>query len=258
VFVEALSDLPYAEATWAIKVSQDPEIRDVQHGIVAFAQLDSHNVEDLLKLYSKYPAIKGIRQIINHHPKNPGLTWPKVTEDYLYNTTWIKNYALLEKYNFSFDMQLNPHQFKKAAELISQHPKINVIINHLGCLHLGSTKAEEENALALWRQDLKLLSTLKNVYIKLSMLEFTKAGWVTDRTHRKFITNLVREVIRLFGSDRCMFASNWPVDHRPNVSLVELYDAFDEIASDFSQRERYDLFYATADRVYRLNQHSAL
>jgi len=258
VFVEALSDAPYAEATWAIKMSQEPEIQNIEHGVVAFAQLEKEDVEQLLQIYGKYPSIKGIRQIVNHHPKNPSLTWPKVSEDYLHNPTWQKHYALLAKYNFSFDLQLNPHQMKQASEVITKNPKIKVIIDHLGILYLGSTKSEEEENLSVWRQGLKLLSSHKNVYMKLSMLEFIKPGWVKVSAKRKFIVDIVREVIRLFGTDRCMFASNWPVDSRPDVTLRDLYDAFDEIASIFTEKERYDLFYGTADRVYRLNQHSAL
>jgi predicted TIM-barrel fold metal-dependent hydrolase len=258
VFLEAISDYPYAEATWAIKMSQEPEIKNVEHGIVPYAQLEIEDTENLLQIYSQYPSIKGIRQILNHHPKNPSLTWPKVHEDYLHNPTWLKNYSLLAKYNFTFDFQLNPHQMKQAAEVISKNPKINVIIDHLGTLYLGSTKSEEEENLSVWRKGLKLLSSHKNVYIKLSMLEFTVPGWIKDSSKRKLITDIVREVIRLFGADRCMFASNWPVDARPNVTLPDLYDAFEEIASIFTEKEKHDLFYGTADRVYRLHRSSSL
>jgi predicted TIM-barrel fold metal-dependent hydrolase len=258
VFVEALSNYPYAEATWAIKMSQEPEIKNVENGVVAFAQLDKEDVDTLLQIYSQYPSIKGIRQILNHHPKNPNLTWPNVKEDYLHNPTWQKNYSLLAKYNFSFDMQLNPHQMEKASEIVSNNPNVTVIVDHLGTLHLGSSKSEEEQNLSIWRKGLKLLSSHKNVYIKLSMLEFTLPGYTKDPTKRKFVTNLVREVINLFGADRCMFASNWPVDSIPDVTLPELYDVFEEIASIFTQKEKYDLFYGTADRVYRLQSSSAL
>jgi len=226
--------------------------------VVAYAKLDCPDVEELLKLYSRYPAIKGIRQILNHHPENPGLTWPKVTEDFILNPTWIKNYALLAKYNLSFDCQLNPHQFSRAVEVIAAHPNIPVIINHIGTLHLGTTKSEEEKNLAVWRRDLKLLAQLPNVYMKLSMKEFIQPGWITDTVKRKFILDLVREVIRLFSPSRCMFASNWPVEHRLNITLVDLYYAFEEIASVFTEKERHDLFYGTAERAYRLHEHSAL
>jgi len=239
-------------------MSQEPENKDMEHSVVAYAQLNKEDGEQLLQIYSKYPAIKGIRQILNHHPKNPALTWPKVTEDFLHNPTWQKNFAILAKYNFSFDLQLNPHQMKQAAEIISRNPKITVIINHIGTLYLGNTKSEETENLSVWRQGLKQLSSLKNVYIKLSMLEFTKPGWVKDATKRKFIVDLVREVISLFGPDRCMFASNWPVEARPNVSLNDLYDAYEEIASIYSPKENNDLFYGTADRAYRLSRQSAL
>jgi hypothetical protein len=73
----------------------------------------------------------GIRQILNHHPTNPLLTWPKVlflfsgslltllqvSRDYLHDPTWRENFSLLAKYNFTFDFQGNPHQLLTAAEI---------------------------------------------------------------------------------------------------------------------------------------------
>ncbi len=52
--------------------------------------------------------MKGIRQIINHHPENPGLTWPKVhSGDYLTtDETFRRGSALLQKYGLSFDLQV--------------------------------------------------------------------------------------------------------------------------------------------------------
>jgi predicted TIM-barrel fold metal-dependent hydrolase len=52
--------------------------------------------------------VKGIRQIINHHPENPGLTWPKVhSGDYLTTDEKFRHgYSLLQKYGLSFDLQV--------------------------------------------------------------------------------------------------------------------------------------------------------
>jgi predicted TIM-barrel fold metal-dependent hydrolase len=253
VFVEVISDKPKEEAMWVINLAKDPAVKDVIHGIVAYAQMENDNVEELLKEYAKYPAIKGIRQIINHHPQNPNLCWPKIKEDYLLNSAWKRNYALLAKYNLSFDFQLNPHQMKNAAELISQHPKTIAIVDHMGTLHLGSNKSEEDHAISAWREGIRLLSRLPNVYVKLSMLEFTKPGWLKDKSKKKLIGDLVKETIKVFGANRCMFASNWPVDAFPDNTAQELYDAFAEIAKDYTDKEKHDLFYGTANRAYRLD-----
>jgi predicted TIM-barrel fold metal-dependent hydrolase len=57
--------------------------------------------------------------------------------------------------------------------------------------------------------------------------------------------------IEKFGTKRCMFESNFPVD-RISYSYTVIWNAFKRIAKDFSPKERADLFYDTAARVYRL------
>ncbi len=161
--------------------------------------------------------MKGIRQIINHHPENPGLTWPKVhSGDYLTtDEKFRRGYALLQKYGLSFDLQVshslqpaatklssnararthththnahahahtrtqqvNPHQLKDAAAFVAQFPEIPVCLNHLGCLPLKEGTPEQHEALiATWREGMQALARLPHVYVKLSQLWFTKDGW---------------------------------------------------------------------------------
>lgn len=62
---------------------------------------------------------------------------------------------------------------------------------------------------------------------------------------------VVLETIEIFGSDRCMFASNFPVDSLYST-YSDLITAFRTITADFSPGERALLFHANAARVYRL------
>lgn len=54
-----------------------------------------------------------------------------------------------------------------------------------------------------------------------------------------------------FGVDRCMFASNFPVDKLLS-DYDRLYNAFREIVKDFSTAEKQKLFNANAERFYRI------
>jgi len=249
VFVEVISDNPLAEAKWVLELCNRSEEQSIIHGIVANAKLQDPNVEDLLKEYSKYPTIKGIRQIVGALSQ----PWP-IDEDLLINAAWQKVYALLAKYHLSIDLVLTPHQIQTAVVVIAQHPEIPVIVNHLGTPKLGESSEENTQVLATWRAGIKSLSALPHVMIKLSMLSYIKPGWETDSSDKKkFIHDIVHEVISLFGSNRCMIGSNFPVDAM-GASASELYGALREIVSDLSQEQQYDLFYATADRVYCLGK----
>jgi L-fuconolactonase len=57
--------------------------------------------------------------------------------------------------------------------------------------------------------------------------------------------------IEAFGADRCMFASNFPVDSMSG-SFDDLYDTFSAVTSGLDEASRDDLFAGTAERVYHL------
>jgi len=248
VFVECISAAPLKEAQWVHKLVNEEPLKHIKFGIVPFADLRNPNCEELLRQYSQIPEMRGIRQILNHHPTNPSITWPHVTEDVLKNETWRKNFGLLGKFNFSFDMQLNPHQMEDAVSLIRQYPNITVIINHLGCLHPPENESERNSAIEVWKRGISQLASCPNVFIKISMLEFTAKDWPTN----PMVKDAVNHVISNFGTSRCMFASNFPVDIVTTTSKF-VYDGLKSFAKDLPQEKQRELFYTTAERAYRLN-----
>ena len=57
--------------------------------------------------------------------------------------------------------------------------------------------------------------------------------------------------IKVFGTQRCMFESNFPVD-KQSISYSVLWNAFKKLASDFSEKDKNQLYYETAARVYKI------
>ncbi len=112
--------------------------------------------------------------------------------------------------------------------------------------HTGMPARQDAEGLARWRAGLQRLATLPQICLKISGLGMFDRGWTTER-----IRPIVRDAIAIFGPQRCMFASNFPVDsmmggYRP------LWQAYDDITSDFSDDERRALFSGTANRFYRI------
>ena len=58
-------------------------------------------------------------------------------------------------------------------------------------------------------------------------------------------------VIDSFGAARCLFESNFPVD-KQSISYPVLWNAFKKLTSDFSEKDKNQLFYETAARVYKI------
>jgi len=197
--------------------------------------------------------MRGIRQILNHHPKDKNLTWPKVLrDDYLTNDAdFRRGYALLQKFGFSFDLQVNPHQLKDAAAFIHNFRDTPVILDHLGCLKLSGDANHDLKQIEEWREGIRAVSQLPNVFVKLSQFYFVQMGWqVAESDANTQLKSLVRETVSLFGSDRCMFASNYPVDKNAGVLPGPMYSVFEEWSQEFNYEA---LFFGTATKAYRLN-----
>jgi predicted TIM-barrel fold metal-dependent hydrolase len=104
----------------------------------------------------------------------------------------------------------------------------------------------DAEGLARWRRGMARLAEHPNVAVKLSGLGMFDLSWTTDS-----IRPFVVETIGAFGVERCLFASNFPVDKLMS-GYDRLWASFAEIAAGFSEDERSKLFHDNAARVYRL------
>ncbi len=227
-----------AEANWSARELQKS---DLNYVLIPTAPLHEPNVADTLAQLAEIPRVHGIRQIVNHDPD-----WPRnaVLGDLLDNPQWQKGYAELQKHAMSFDLQLNAPQFKKAATFMKDFPDTPVIINHLGSPTLGDVTERER----LFRDGLEALAGCPQAYIKISMLFYTTMDW--DQCEP--LINNINWIIDTFGVDRCVFASNYPVDIAQGWTADRLYGAFRKIAeakTDLAGQQK--LFAGNAKRVYR-------
>ncbi|MDH0117118.1 amidohydrolase family protein [Rhizobium pusense] len=236
VHLDALSADVVAETRWL------QGLRDATgkpNGFVAHADLESPDVDQVLAAHAEYKDTRGIRQILNWHP-NPKYTFVE-RSDLLTDPNWLRGYKLLKKYDFSFDLQLYPHQMPAAAKVASDNPETTVILNHT-----GMPLERDENGLAQWRDGMRALARAPNMNAKISGLGMVMPDWTVET-----IKPFVLETIEIFGVDRCMFASNFPVD-KIYASFDRIYEAFFELASSLSDRDQQKLFHDNAQRIYRL------
>ena len=77
---------------------------------------------------------------------------------------------------------------------------------------------------------------------------FGSSGPITNSTAT---TASQSSTIELFGVERCMFASNFPVDGLC-ASYQTIFNGFDTIVADFSDAARRALFHDNAIRIYRM------
>jgi predicted TIM-barrel fold metal-dependent hydrolase len=99
-----------------------------------------------------------------------------------------------------------------------------------------------------WKKAVNEMSKLDNVALKISGFGEWKTNWSTD-----FISDYIKVAIDSFGTKRCMFASNFPVDKFFSKSPYQsFWLAYMKIISKFSHTEINDLLMKNAEKYYRI------
>jgi predicted TIM-barrel fold metal-dependent hydrolase len=155
--------------------------------------------------------------------------------------TWRRGYALLEQHGFSFDVQTPWWHLDALAELARDFPNTQIVIVHTA---LPADRSDE--ALAGWRAALEVAAAQPNVAIKISGLGRPGLPWTLTANGP-----IIRDTIDIFGAERCMFASNFPVDGLTG-SFPVIYGGFRAAVSNRPVEERHMLFHDNAVRIYRL------
>lgn len=239
VFVETEWDPadPLGEVAWVGKLREREGLPSV---MVAQAWLDRDDAEAVLDAHGKTAFVRGIR----HKPRaarSPDAVEPGASGS-MGHPKWRAGYALLAGNGLSFDLQTPWWHLREAADLAQRYPETQIILNHTG---LPADRSVE--GLAAWRDAMRLLAVNSNAAVKISGLGIAGRSWTVEDNKP-----VVRDTIDIFGVDRCMFASNFPVD-----SLVAdfrtIFDGFQTIVSDLRQEEQEKLFLSNAARLYRID-----
>lgn len=207
-------------------------------GIVAGADMLDPDLDALLEAHAAHANVRGIRQIVCWHA-DPLKTY--TGHDLLQDSVWEAGFAKLAKHGLSFDLQLYPTQMATAAAIAARHPDVPLIVNHAGL-----PTDRDEVGMQRWREGLRLLAAQPQVSIKISGLGITDRSWSVDS-----VRPIILECIETFGTERAMFASDFPVDSA-HGSFDAVYAAFDFVTSGFSPTERDHLFAANAEAIYRI------
>lgn len=235
VHVDAGCADPLAETKWVQAIS---DTAGLPIAIVAGVRLHARDVAEQLAAHAAFPNVRGIRHILNWDP-DPALTYTD-RFDLMADPDWLRGFGLLRHYDMSFDLQVYPWQLTAAADLAARFPDTPIILNHAGMpLHQSGTGRET------WRAGIKRLASNVNAFAKISGLGMVDWAWTVES-----IRPFVLETIESFGVDRCMFASNFPVD-RLYSSFSTLYQAYELIISGLPENDQHKLLAANAERIYR-------
>jgi predicted TIM-barrel fold metal-dependent hydrolase len=224
------------ESRWLDEVA---EVDGLPSALVGFCDLAAENAQQVLDDQSRIRRLRGVRHIVGRSQEEDAASG---SDSLLDNPAWVENLASLRERNLSFDLQLIPQQIERAAKVLQRLPGLQVAL-----CHCGSPWDQSSAGLARWRAGLEQLAALPDVYCKISGLAMFKHCWSIDE-----IRTIVTTCIDVFGASRCMFGSNFPVD-KLHKSYDEIWQAYETLASGYSDEEQERLFEGSATEFYRLS-----
>jgi L-fuconolactonase len=237
-------------------------------GIIGYADLRlGDGVRPVLEAHiaagggAAHGRFRGIRHIAAWDSE-PGMLNPAypTTENMLDGEDFRQGFAHLAPLGLSYDAWLYFHQIPHLTSLARAFPETPIVLNHCGgAIGIGRFAGRRQEVFSAWSTALSELAACPNVMVKLSGLGMRLSGFGYEDLARApsslELTALWRPwmetCIDLFGTPRCMFASNFPVD-KGSYSYAIGWNARKRIAAYATLEEKADLFWRSAVRFYRL------
>ena len=234
-------------------------------GIVGHADLRQGGAarEVLERLIQVSPErFRGIRHM-GAFEATPGVTsLPKPPPPGLYGDACFREgFAQLAPLGLSFDAWLYHPQLDDLCSLADASPGTTIVMDHMGGRIGVAGYAERPDEVdRVWRARVEEVARRPNVVCKLGGFGMRLNGFgFHERPRPPTSEDLARRwrpyveaCLAAFGTERCMFESNFPVD-KLSCRYGVLWNAFKRLASGASADEKRALFAGTAARVYRLD-----
>ncbi|MEU0126318.1 amidohydrolase family protein [Streptomyces sp. NPDC006289] len=206
-------------------------------GVVGWTDLMAPDVADALAALRGLPGgsrLVGIRHQVQGEPDPEWLLRPDV----------LRGLRAVAAAGLAYDLVVLPHQLPAAARAAALVPGLTFVLDHAGKPPVARRTTHP------WAGGLRALAALPNTVCKLS-------GLVTEADHRSWTVADLRPyadtVIDVFGPDRLMFGSDWPVC-RLAADYADVLDAAHELTGALGPSERRAVFAGTARRVYGLRE----
>lgn len=211
--------------------------------------------------------VRGIRHVAAWDASAEVMGRPATAPPGLYrDPTFREGAANLVAAGLAFDAWLFQTQHDDLIDLATRLPDLPIVLNHCGgVLGIGPYRDRREPLFASWREGMRALASLPNVWLKLGGLGMHRAGLsFAERGERPRPFELaaawspwLEAAIEDFGAARCMFESNFPPD-RAACGYAALWNAFKQVTAALPEADKTDLFHDTAARFYQIEKISPL
>jgi predicted TIM-barrel fold metal-dependent hydrolase len=210
------------------------------NAIVAHAWFDREDSDERLAAQAARPLVRGIRSkpVTSDRP-GVSIAGARGT---MQDPKWLDGFSRLADHGLSWDLRVPPWHLIEAAEVAAMFPQIQIALNHTG---FAWDRSDE--GMRRWRKGLEALAAQPNVHIKLSEFGLKDSPWRYEDNRVVVMTAL-----EIFGPNRCMFASNFPVAGL-RASYDTITDGMAQMLAPLGRAVQEAVFADNAKRFYRLN-----
>lgn len=225
IFVQTQHNV--AENRWALGLAERHEFLA---GVVGWIDLASPRCEEQLSEFKDHPKSVGVRHVTQDEPD----------DDFIVRDDVLRGLRVLEKHGVPFDLLFYVRHLRHAATLAAQFPDLPLVIDHLAKPEIKFGRLDN------WLPHLAAAAKHPNVYCKISGLA-TEADW--HNWTPADLAPYVRAALDLFGPERCMYGSDWPVCELAG-SYEHIHAGLVEAIGPLSESDRASIFGGTAARFY--------
>ncbi|WP_410606260.1 amidohydrolase family protein [Amycolatopsis sp. lyj-109] len=200
-------------------------------GVVGWVDLTAADIAD--RLAALDGPLAGIRHQVEGEPDDDWLLRPEV----------VAGLSTVAAAGLAFDLLVRPSQLPAAAEVALRLPQLRLVLDHAAKPPIATGEWEP------WASGVAALAARENVVCKLSGLvtEADWTGWEVGHLRR-----YVDHVLDVFGPERLLFGSDWPVCELA-ASYEVVVDAAIALTGSLSDAERLAVFEHNARTAYGLD-----
>lgn len=190
---------------------------------------------------AQYPKMRGLRPMLQALNEDDWLLRPELAPAI----------TAMCAQNLSFEALVYPRHLTYLYRFAQRYPDLSIMINHGAKPPIANADSAQERE---WLEGLTALAKLPSVFCKLSGLVTEANAEQGDPIINKYISTL----LRLFGPERLVWGSDWPVLKLAANPEFASYQHWLTMSQDslalLSESERQAIFYRNALNFYRLNE----
>lgn len=229
ILVQASNSL--AETRWLLKLAEQ---NSFVAGVVGWVDLTADRFADQLEEFTAHPRFKAVRHLVESESQDDWLVQPSV----------LANLRTLAGRGVAYDLLVHTRHLKYALTVADSCPELRLVVDHLAKPPIARGEITD------WSRGLGELASRPNVWCKLSGL-VTEADWTNWRVED--LKPHVDFALEVFGPQRIMFGSDWPVCLLAG-SYDQVLDACQRLLAHLDEEDRGRIFSSNALEFYRIQE----